>query len=226
MQEILPFPAGHVQNRGLTVGMGCKAFIVWLSCATIAVGQSQIEITDTAAEEPLRPGEQEIIIESTPLPPIEGQSAIISTNARPITAQIRNLPPNVRNTIQSHGGQVESISTRNVNGRTVYQIKFLNSARLNSELYVAQDGLVIREPAGASTEAVDDPVLAPSTAALTLADVPPAVQDVVRTYSGGARLKIGQKAISGRTVYEVQFARDGAVRQLEIGADGTVLSDR
>lgn len=206
--------------------MGIRALLVWLGSAAIALGQSQIEISDTLAEQPLRPGEQEVIIESAPTTPLPDTTSVVATNGVISAVQLRDLPPNVRNTIQSHGGQIESVTTRNVNGRVVYLVKFRNSTRLNSDLYVAQDGLVIREPAGASTEPENDPVLTPATTALTLADVPPAVQDVIRTYSAGARLKIGQKSLNGRTVYEVQFARDGAVRQLEIGGDGTVLIDR
>lgn len=199
---------------------------MFMGCATLVWGQSQIIISDTAADQPLGPGEEEIIIESTDVQPLVTQPATAKTNSPALSLTIKDLPPNVRNTIQSHGGQVDSIVTRNVNGRTVYQIKFRETARLKNELYVAQDGLVIREPAGASTEQTAQAPAAIGSSALALSDVPPAVQDVIRAQAGGARLRISQKQVNGRTAFDVQFARDGGIRSLQIADDGAILEEK
>jgi uncharacterized membrane protein YkoI len=63
-------------------------------------------------------------------------------------------------------------------------------------------------------------------ARLTLNDVPPAVQNAIKSAGDPTTLKpIQRKTKDGKTVYEVELQKDGRNTRLEIAEDGTVLKD-
>lgn len=57
-----------------------------------------------------------------------------------------------------------------------------------------------------------------------LSQVPPAVRATIEREVGNGRTEeIGRETDNGRTVYEVEFERDGRDHEIKIAEDGTVI---
>jgi len=61
---------------------------------------------------------------------------------------------------------------------------------------------------------------------LKFEDLPPAVQATVRQQSGGTKITdIDREDRTGKTVYEIEFDKDGANTEIHVAEDGTLISD-
>ena len=59
-----------------------------------------------------------------------------------------------------------------------------------------------------------------------LEDLPPAVQKTIREQSGGQKIAdIDRETRTGRTVWEVEFEKDGRNTEIHVGEDGTLIPD-
>src|SRR5687768_18568504 len=59
-----------------------------------------------------------------------------------------------------------------------------------------------------------------------LEDLPPAVQKTVREQSGGQKIAdIDRETRTGRTVWEVEFEKDGKNTEIHIGEDGALIPE-
>ena len=61
---------------------------------------------------------------------------------------------------------------------------------------------------------------------LKFEDLPAAVQATVRQQSGGTKIKdIDREDRTGKTVYEVEFEKDGADQEIHVAEDGTLIPE-
>ena len=59
-----------------------------------------------------------------------------------------------------------------------------------------------------------------------LEDLPPAVQKTIREQSGGQKIAdIDRETRTGRTVWEVEFEKDGRNTEIHVGEDGTLIPE-
>jgi len=142
--------------------------------------------------------------------------------------QVEDTPPPVQATIKREAGtrEIADIDRETRTGRTLYEVEIKQPGR-NFELHVAEDGSIVRDSRNVGTapgEVEKDTGRARVDKQLTLNDVPPAVQQAIKAAGDPATLKpIQRKIKDGKTVYEVEFQKEGLNTRMEIAEDGTVL---
>jgi len=148
------------------------------------------------------------------------------------TVSLSELPEPVQNAIETSGetSPVRTITVRQVEGKTVYDVELEKNNAPNPHLRILADGTLLRDsPSGiTSTWAIspDGAPLLPPTPPLRLEDLPAAVQETVRKEAAGREIAdIDRESWKGRTVYEVEFRQSGLNPQIHVAEDGTLLRD-
>jgi uncharacterized membrane protein YkoI len=147
--------------------------------------------------------------------------------------QLNDTPPAVQKTIQreANGLEIADIDKERRSGRTIYEVEFKNPGR-NIEIHVAEDGTIVKDNRK-DASAIGAPGTEPQTRIggargnnVTLAQVPAAVQQAIRTNGDPAAIKeIERGERNGRTVYVVEFQKEGRNKKITVAEDGTVLKD-
>ncbi len=123
--------------------------------------------------------------------------------------KLEDVPPAAQAVIESYttGEGIEKITHEKEEGKHFYKVEYKNHGR-KFELEVDKDGEVLE-----------------AEEIVTIEDLPPAVQETVKTESAGAEIK--ELALleteEGKTFYEVEFEKDGKEHKVKIAEDGTVL---
>ena len=140
--------------------------------------------------------------------------------------KFNELPTAVQKTVraQAPNAEIGSISQKNENGATVYQVEFRNDNGANSKLLVAADGTLVGsdlpKPAGMIQKA-----LTPTGAVGTpLSALPEAVQKTIKTQAPNAPIAdISRHSDNGRTIYEVEFKDQGKNPTIKVAEDGQLV---
>jgi uncharacterized membrane protein YkoI len=146
----------------------------------------------------------------------------------------QELPPAVQTAVRNQAGtaRIDDIDIVTRNGQTNYNVAFKRDGN-NVELRVDPAGNV---SAGGHSTAVlsqqHSPSASPTRVALsastkvTLKDVPAAVQNTLRSYTGGAEIEdIDRGTVQGKTVYEAAFKHNNQHQELRVAEDGSLVRD-
>jgi uncharacterized membrane protein YkoI len=123
--------------------------------------------------------------------------------------KLEDVPPEAQAAIEAYtsGEGIEKITHEKEEGKHYYKVEYKNDGR-EFELEVDKDGEVLE-----------------AEEIVTMENLPPAVQETVKTASAGAEIK--ELALleteEGKTFYEVEFEKDGKEHKVKIAEDGTVL---
>ena len=148
-----------------------------------------------------------------------------------IGTRFSDTPPAVQATIQreAHGAEIADIDKERRDGRVLYEVEFKDPGK-NREIHVAEDGSIVPDKHGG--RAVGAPGSTPQTRTgtrgnnLTFEQAPPAVQAAIRANGDPTTVKeIERGEKGGRTVYAVEFEKDGRNKKLQVAEDGTILKD-
>jgi uncharacterized membrane protein YkoI len=132
---------------------------------------------------------------------------------------------------EARGAEIADIDKENRDGRVVYEVEFKDPGR-NREIHLAEDGSVV--PDNRDVRGIGAPGSAPQTRTgtsprgnnLTLAQTPPAVQAAIRAGGDPSTVKeIERGEKDGRTVYTVEYSKEGRNKKVQIAEDGSILKD-
>jgi uncharacterized membrane protein YkoI len=153
-----------------------------------------------------------------------------------IGTRFSDTPPAVQATIkrEAKGAEIADIDKERRDGHTLYEVEFKNPGR-NVELHIAEDGSILHDnrrdvqgqgAPGAPGQTRTGSTTEPSGNNLAFGQTPPAVQAAIRANGDPATVKeIERDDKGGRTVYTVEFQKDGRNTKLDIAEDGTILKD-
>jgi uncharacterized membrane protein YkoI len=153
-----------------------------------------------------------------------------------IGTRFSDTPPAVQATIrrEARGAEIADIDKERRDGRTLYEVEFKNPGR-NVELHIAEDGSILHDnrrdvrgqgAPGAPGQTRTGSTTKPSGNNLAFGQTPPAVQAAIRASGDPATVKeIERGDKDGRTVYTVEFQKEGRNTKLDIAEDGTILKD-
>jgi uncharacterized membrane protein YkoI len=122
--------------------------------------------------------------------------------------KLEDVPSAAQAVIQTltSGGTIETITCEKEDGKHFYKVEYKKDGR-EFELEVDDDGKVLE------TEEI-----------LAMEDLPPAVQETVKTESAGGKIKeLALETEDGKTFYEVEFEKNGKEHEVKIAEDGIVL---
>ena len=123
--------------------------------------------------------------------------------------KLEDVPPAAQAAIESYtsGEGIEKITHEKEEGKDFYKVEYKKDSR-KFELEVDKDGEVLE-----------------AEEIVTMENLPPAVQETVKTASAGAEIK--ELALleteEGKIFYEIEFEKDGKEHKVKIAEDGTVL---
>jgi uncharacterized membrane protein YkoI len=132
--------------------------------------------------------------------------------------QFSDLPGPVEQKARSeaNGRELADIDRENWNGRVVYEIEFKERG-LNSRVYIAEDGTVVRDERRS---------LKSLFLGLQLEDTPSAVQASIRRHAGSREITdIDKEGTETEPVYRVEVRAPQGTQELRIAQDGKVLHD-
>ncbi len=122
--------------------------------------------------------------------------------------ELGDVPPTAQTVIESHtsGGTIEEITFEKEEGKHFYKVEYKKNGR-EFELQIDDDGNVLE---------IEE--------SMKMEDLPPAVQETVKTESAGGEIEeLVLETEKGKTFYEVEFKKDGKEHEVKIAEDGTVL---
>jgi uncharacterized membrane protein YkoI len=135
----------------------------------------------------------------------------------------------------SHGYPVKQITTRTVDGRTVYDVELEKKFALNPRLEISEDGKVLNDTsvttavntmgAPGTPYAVDGaPAAMPTVRKLTIADLPAPAQEALKKEAAGREFAtIEREEWNGKRGFRVTFAESGRNPEVYVAEDGTLL---
>lgn len=131
------------------------------------------------------------------------------------------VPVAIQNAVKAFAAasEVRSVNLGLANGKTVYDVVYLQDGRRN-RMIVAKDGSVLRQ------ERDVPPALDNSTAPpkLAIGDLPTEVQDTIRRQTDTVLVKeIGTKRLADELVYSIRYETNGAPVELLVNSSGTVI---
>ena len=122
--------------------------------------------------------------------------------------KLEDVPPAAQAVIQSHtsGGTIEEITCEKEEDKHFYKVEYKKDGR-EFELQVDDEGKVLE---------IEE--------SMKMEDLPPAVQETVKTESAGGKIKeLVLETEKGKTFYEVEFEKDGKEHEVKINEDGSIL---
>ena len=122
--------------------------------------------------------------------------------------KLEDVPSPAQAVIQSHtsGGTIDKIICEKEEEKHYYKVEYKKDGR-KFELKIDDDGKVLEKEE-----------------ALTMEELPQAVQKTVKVESAGAEIKeLVMESEEGKTFYEVEFEKDGKEYEVKILEDGTIL---
>ena len=160
----------------------------------------------------------------------------IKQGAKNIISEMKfdDLPPAVQATVrqQSGGTKITDIDREDRTGKTIYEIEFEKDGD-NKEIHVAEDGSIQPEEATGLTARTDKDSVTGTDADRTrvrasmspkFSELPAAVQQAVQQHGAQAEIEdIDRETRDGKTVYEVEFRREGPNREITVAEDGTII---
>ena len=141
-------------------------------------------------------------------------------------------PPSVQQAIRSKAGshQIEDIDRDQRNGQMTYEVSWKNSAGVQQELLLSENGNVLRDVQGdnqssTATPAVNNPGFNGfNKTPVALADTPRAVQASVYTKIPNAPIDSVQRGVwNGRTFYEVNYQENGQPKTYWVDENGKAM---
>ena len=145
--------------------------------------------------------------------------------------KFEDLPPAVQATVrqQSGGTKITDIDREDRTGKTVYEIEFDKDGD-NKEIHVAEDGTLLPEEAASLTSKDGDKTIGTdrtrvrASTSPKFADLPAAVQRTVQQHGAQSEIEdIDRETRDGKTVYEIEFRREGPNREIVVAEDGTLI---
>ena len=146
--------------------------------------------------------------------------------------KFEDLPPAVQATVrqQSGGTKITDIDREDRTGKAVYEIEFEKDGD-NKEIHVSEDGTVLPEEAtgiAANKDGVTttdaDRTRVRTAMSPKFTDLPAAVQQTVQQHGAQSEIEdIDRESRDGKTVYEIEFRRDGPNREIVVAEDGTLV---
>lgn len=143
--------------------------------------------------------------------------------------QLSDTPAAVQETIkrEAKGMEIADIDKERRAGRVLYEVEFKNPGR-NIELHIAEDGTIVQD-SRRDIRGQGAPGSEPQTRigrSLAFGQTPAAVQATIRANGDVANIKeIERGEKGGKTVYTVEFQKEGRNTKLQIAEDGTLLKD-
>ncbi len=122
--------------------------------------------------------------------------------------KLQDVPEAAQAAIQSQtsGGTIEKITCEKEDGEHFYKVTYMKGNR-EFELEVDDNGEVME------MEEI-----------MAMEDLPPAVQEIVKTESAGGKIKeLALETEDGKTFYEFEYEKDGKEHEVKIAEDGTIL---
>lgn len=138
--------------------------------------------------------------------------------------QLSDTPPAVQATVKRVAGtsRVDDVDVETRDGQTVYEIE-IEQDGLNRHIHVAANGALLRDSQerervrGEAGERNGERIV-------PLSQLPPAVQETIKAQGATGTLKpIKMETEDGRTVYKVEFEKEGLNKRMTIGADGRLI---
>lgn len=137
--------------------------------------------------------------------------------------EFNQLPLVVQKAINATRQQAEVVKVERdvaANGKTFYEVRLRGKAGAARTVYFREDGSQV------SQEQMNRPDFAFKKTHKTLAQLPKAAQDAIRSHVGTAKVdEIDQQTIAGKTVYEVEYEANGRVAEFLVAADGSLVND-
>jgi hypothetical protein len=140
------------------------------------------------------------------------------------------LPLPIMKTVQSEvgSGRINTIDRKVRHARPLYHVAYSKDGK-QLNLFVAENGTVITDESTATTNAAvvqnTHPVSLANASKVTFSELPPAVQNTVRTQAGVAPIEdIDKGILDGRVVYEAAFKKDGRHADLRVAEDGSLVA--
>ena len=191
----------------------------------------EVEFAQTGRNEQIHVGEDGTLLKHEGKTPA-ARSTASELKGPMIGTRFSDTPPAVQATIkrEANGAEIADIDKERRDGRVLYEVEFKNPGK-NIEIHVAEDGNIVQD-SRRDVRAQGAPGSAPQTRTgtrgnnLTLDQAPPAVQAAIRANGDAASVKeIERGEKGGRTVYTVEFQKEGRNTKLQIAEDGTVIKD-
>ena len=150
-------------------------------------------------------------------------------NVEKASREFNELPPAVQKTVRAHSpnGEISGVDKKEVNGQTVYEIKFANEGA-DRGITVAYDGRMIQSD---TTKGAPGPlervVTGRGAVGTELSALPKAVQDTVRQRAPNAVIAdISRNEENGRVIYSVEFKDKGANPTMRVADDGQFIDQK
>jgi len=191
----------------------------------------EVEFAQTGRNEQIHVGEDGSLLKQENKTPA-ARSAAGDLKGPMIGTRFSDTPAAVQATIkrEANGAEIADIDKERRDGRVLYEVEFKNPGR-NIEIHVAEDGNIVQD-SRRDVRGQGAPGSNPQTRTgargnnLTLDQAPPAVQAAIRANGDAASVKeIERGEKGGRTVYTVEFQKEGRNTKLQIAEDGTVIKD-
>ena len=191
----------------------------------------EVEFAQTGRNEQIHVGEDGTLLKQEGKTPAARPTAG-DLKGPMIGTRFSDTPPAVQATIkrEANGAEIADIDKERREGRVLYEVEFKNPGK-NIEIHVAEDGSIVQD-SRRDVRGQGAPGSAPQTRTgtrgnnLTFDQAPPAVQTAIRANGDAASVKeIERGEKDGRTVYTVEFQKEGRNTKLQIAEDGTVIKD-
>lgn len=192
----------------------------------------EVEFAQTGRNEQIHVGEDGTLLKQEGKTPAARSTTAGDLKGPMIGTRFSDTPVAVQATIkrEANGAEIADIDKERRDGRVLYEVEFKNPGK-NIEIHVAEDGSIVQD-SRRDVRGQGAPGSAPQTRTgtrgnnLTFNQAPPAVQAAISAHGDAASVKeIERGEKGGRTVYTVEFQKEGRNTKLEIAEDGTVLKD-
>jgi hypothetical protein len=158
-----------------------------------------------------------------------GAAAFAFAAERIDTAQLPSAVKQALDTAAA-GDPVKQITTRVVDGRTIYDIELERKNAPNPRLRIAADGEILRDTTRAVPASDVPPVLPDGTPAVPvvptvrLDELPAAARETVKKEAADRPIaKITRDTMNGREAFAVELKESGRNSRFYVGADGALL---
>jgi uncharacterized membrane protein YkoI len=147
-------------------------------------------------------------------------------NVEKASREFNELPTAVQKTVRAHSpnGEISSVDKREVDGQTVYDIKFAGAGP-DTKITVAYDGRMLQSDTTKGAPGVMERVVTGRGAVGTeLSALPKAVQETVQQRAPNAPIAdISRSEDNGRVIYTIEFKDKGANPTMRVANDGQFI---
>ena len=150
-------------------------------------------------------------------------------NMQTASREFNELPAAVQKTVRAHApnAEVASVDKKEVNGQTVYEIKFAEEGK-NPHILVAYDGRMLQSDSTKGAPGALERVISGRGAVGTdLSALPKPVQKTVQERAPNAVIEdISRSEDNGRVIYTIEFKEKGANPTMRVADDGMMIEQK